>query len=131
MLYDPCKHDKKIIEHIERTSDKNIYIIRCNQCLKKLLRTQHHDKFIKFKEDYNGVIVKSDELEKTPYEIEYEDVLIEKGKHSCTVKFVEQADEYGILLVDGIKDTHYLRKDIRKIYEKYNMLCKKKDRKDL
>lgn len=59
------------------------------------------------------------------------DVLIGVGKHSCQVKFVEGADESGVLLVDGIKDEFFEPEEVHLIAEKYQMLCKKEDRKDL
>lgn len=59
------------------------------------------------------------------------DVLISKETHSCKVKFVEGADETGILLVDGIQDEFFEPEEFHLIKEKYKLLCKKEDRKDI
>ena len=59
------------------------------------------------------------------------DLLISKvDKHSCVVKFVEAADETGVLLVDGVKDEYFEPEEFHLIEEKYQLLCKKEDRKD-
>jgi 4-hydroxyphenylpyruvate dioxygenase-like putative hemolysin len=59
------------------------------------------------------------------------DILIPKEKHSCKVKFVEGADDEVILLVDGIKDEVFYKDEFQLIDEKYKLLCKKEDRKDI
>jgi hypothetical protein len=59
------------------------------------------------------------------------DILISKEPHSCTVKFVEGADETGVLLVDGVKDEYFEPYEFHLIGEKYKFLCKKEDRQDI
>lgn len=60
------------------------------------------------------------------------DILISTKPHSCSVKFVEEVNEELILLVNGIKDESYEIKDFynRIMGKKYQLLCKKEDRKD-
>lgn len=64
-------------------------------------------------------------------EIEIDDILISREPHSCVVKFVEEVNEGGVLLVDGIQDEWYEIRELYIIDEKYEMLCKKEDRKDI
>lgn len=59
------------------------------------------------------------------------DILIAKGKHSCKVKFVEGADETGVLLVDGVKDEFFAPHELNDMDEKYVLLCRKEDRQDI
>jgi hypothetical protein len=59
------------------------------------------------------------------------DVLISRKPHSCKVKFVESADETGILLVDGIKDEFFDKEEVHLIGYDCKLLCNKEDRKDL
>lgn len=59
------------------------------------------------------------------------DILISREPHSCKVKFVEGADESGVLLVDGIKDEFFEPEEIQFIGHRYKLLCKKEDRKDI
>ena len=47
------------------------------------------------------------------------------------MKFVEEVNEGGILLVDGIKDEWYETEELYVIDEKYQLLCKAEDRKDV
>lgn len=60
------------------------------------------------------------------------DLVIEREKHSCNVKFVEGADETGILLVDGVKDEYFEAEHggFERFYDKYKLLCKKEHRED-
>lgn len=60
------------------------------------------------------------------------DLVVERGEHSCNVKFVEGADETGILLVDGVKDEYFEAEDggLERFYEKYKLLCKKENMED-
>lgn len=58
------------------------------------------------------------------------DVVIRNMKHSCDVRFVEAADETGILLVNGIKDQYYEPEEFDDFYDKYELLVRKEDRLD-
>jgi len=63
-------------------------------------------------------------------EVKTGDVVIRKLKHSCDVRFVEDADETGILLVNGIKDKFYEPHEFKHFYKDYELLVKKEDRLD-
>ena len=67
------------------------------------------------------------------WELKENDLLISKhDKHSCQVKFVEAADEYGVLLVDGIKDEFYEGEhDLQILQDRYKVICFAENRKDL
>lgn len=58
------------------------------------------------------------------------DIVIRKQKYSCDVRFVEAADETGILLVNGIKDKYYEPEEFEEFYEKYELLVRKEGRLD-
>lgn len=58
------------------------------------------------------------------------DIVIRKKKHSCDVRFVEGADETGILLVNGIADKFYEPEEFDDFYDKYELLVRKEDRLD-
>lgn len=58
------------------------------------------------------------------------DVVIRKLKHSCDVRFVEVADETGILLVNGIRDLFYEPHEFDLFSEKYELLVRKESRLD-
>lgn len=58
------------------------------------------------------------------------DVVIRKLKHSCDVRFVEDADETGILLVNGKKDKYYEFDEFDLFNEEYELLVRKEDRLD-
>ena len=59
------------------------------------------------------------------------DLVIRKGKHSCDIRFVEGADETGILLVNGIKDEFYEPKEFDLFEATYQMLCRRESRLDI
>ena len=67
------------------------------------------------------------------WELKENDLLISKhDRHSCQVKFVEAADEYGVLLVGGIKDEFYEGEhDLQILQDRYKVICFAEDRKDL
>lgn len=61
---------------------------------------------------------------------EFGDVVIRKEIHSCDVRFVESSDEYGVLLVNGIADRYYTHLEFDKLYDEYELLCKRCERRD-
>lgn len=63
-------------------------------------------------------------------ELKIGDILISKEPHSCEVKFVEGCDESGLLLVNGVKDEYFEPSEYHMVFKKYELLCKKEDRKD-
>ena len=59
--------------------------------------------------------------------IEKGDLVIKKGKNEAKTYFVEDIDEFGILLVDGIQDMYYEEDELYKFYQQYRLLVKAKD----
>ena len=59
--------------------------------------------------------------------IEKGDLVIKKGKNEARTYFVEDIDEFGILLVDGIQDMYYEEDELYKFYQQYRLLVKAKD----
>ena len=55
------------------------------------------------------------------------DLVIKKGKNEAKTYFVEDIDEFGILLVDGIQDMYYGEDELYKFYQQYRLLVKAKD----
>lgn len=58
------------------------------------------------------------------------DILIEKSRFTCKVKFVEYVDEAGVILVDGTKDESYKVEDYDKMWKKYEVLVRRENRED-
>ena len=56
--------------------------------------------------------------------IEKGDLVIKKGKNEARTYFVEDIDEFGILLVDGIQDMYYEEDELYKFYQQYRLLCR-------
>lgn len=50
------------------------------------------------------------------------DVVIRKLKNSCDVRFVEGADETGVLLVNGIQDKFYEVGEFEEFNSEYELL---------
>jgi hypothetical protein len=59
--------------------------------------------------------------------IEKGDLVIKKGKNEAKTYFVEDINEFGILLVDGIQDMYYEEDELYKFYQQYRLLAKAKD----
>lgn len=78
-----------------------------------------------------GVFRLKDVLNVDVFDVKEGDLVIERGKHSCNVKFVEAIDEECILLVSGVRDEVFMKPEFPLFYQKYQLLCKKEDRQDL
>lgn len=81
--------------------------------------------------DRFGKEVMSDTTEGVFATLEKHDVLIEKGRHGCLVKFVEEVNEAGVLLVDGTEDVFVSRSEFKRWEERYGLLCRAADRHDV
>lgn len=58
------------------------------------------------------------------------DIVINKKRHSCDIRIVEDADEEGILLVNGIKDKYYAKEEFGDFHREYELLVRKEGRLD-
>lgn len=59
--------------------------------------------------------------------IEKGDLVIKKGKNEAKTYFVEDIDEFGILLVDGVKDMWFEDDEFDEFHQQYRLLVKAKD----
>lgn len=60
----------------------------------------------------------------------YGDIVVRKEKHSCDVRFVEEVNPAGVLLVNGVEDVFYDTESMERLYDEYELLCEREDRKD-
>lgn len=63
--------------------------------------------------------------------LEKHDIVIQKERHGCGIKFVEEVNRAGVLLVDGTEDVFVSRSDFKRWDEHYALLCRAADRHDL
>lgn len=58
------------------------------------------------------------------------DLVIRRLRHSCDVRFVECADETGVLLVNEVEDKFYSNEEFYLFNEQYELLVRKENRLD-
>lgn len=81
--------------------------------------------------DRFGEEVVVDAMEGLFQTLERHDILIQKDRHGCGIKFVEEVNEAGVLLVDGTEDAFVPRSEFKRWEEEYALLCRAVNRHDL